>query len=247
MYRIRLRNFATDPMSFFVQRQPSGLVSGTICIWASPRMTRVKRLRARCVKLQGLPATPKLRTRKTNYMEELYHSRMPSPVGPLLIGVSESALVMLEFDRGLPQTVAGQFVRWEESASRTRHVRAQLEEYFAGKRRDFELELDLRGTEFRKRCWNELLRIPYGETRSYAQIAREVGNPKGSRAVGQANHYNPIAIIVPCHRVLASGQFLGGYGGGLPVKAFLLRLEGAAFHESPAAPESTKQLAFTAS
>ncbi len=165
-------------------------------------------------------------------METLYYSRMPSPAGPLLIGVSDSAaLVILEFDRGLPQTIAGKEVAWQESEVRTRVVRRQLEEYFAGTRRDFDLQLDLRGTEFRKRCWNQLLRIPYGETRSYGQIARAVGNPTGFRAVGQANHFNPIAIIVPCHRVVTSGNTLGGYGGGLPVKALLLKLEGASFRE----------------
>ena len=164
-------------------------------------------------------------------METLYYSRMSSPCGPLLIGVSNAALVILEFDRGLPKTVAGQQVAWEESERRTRDVRRQLDEYFEGKRRDFDLPLDLRGTEFRKRCWNELLRIPYGETRSYGQIARAVGNPTGFRAVGQANHFNPIAIIVPCHRVLQSDMSLGGYGGGLPVKALLLKLERATFRE----------------
>jgi O-6-methylguanine DNA methyltransferase len=178
-------------------------------------------------------------------METLYYSRMSSPVGPLLIGVSESALVLLEFDRGLPKLVNGEQVAWQESEVRARVVRKQLEEYFAGKRRDFDLELDLRGTEFRKRCWLELLRIPYGETRSYGEIARAVENPNGSRAVGQANHYNPIAIIVPCHRVLAGGCQLGGYGGGLPVKAFLLRLEGAKFREE-AGHDRSKQLAFAA-
>jgi methylated-DNA-[protein]-cysteine S-methyltransferase len=154
---------------------------------------------------------------------------------------------MLEFDRGLPQTIGGQQVAWEESEARTRSVRKQMDDYFAGKRRSFDLALDLRGTDFRKRCWSELLRIPYGETRSYAQIARAVGNPNGFRAVGQANHYNPIAIIVPCHRVLAGGRNLGGYGGGLPTKAFLLRLEGAAFRQPAATSEAAKQLAFTAS
>lgn len=131
---------------------------------------------------------------------------------------------------------------WEESPPRSLPVRRQLDEYFAGRRRSFDLDLDLRGTEFRKRCWRELLKIPYGETRSYAEIARAVGNPNGFRAVGQANHYNPIAIIVPCHRVLAGGCKLGGYGGGLPVKAFLLRLEGAQFRDVILAPEETKQL-----
>src|SRR5579864_6886264 len=118
-----------------------------------------------------------------------------------------------------------------------------MQEYFAGKRRRFELELDLRGTEFRKRCWSELLKIPYGETRSYAEMARAVGNPNGFRAVGQANHHNPIAIIVPCHRVIGSDGLLAGYGGGLSVKELLLRLEGASFREAPAA----RQLTLTAS
>ena len=175
-------------------------------------------------------------------METLYYSRMSSPVGPLLIGVSESALVILEFDRGLRKLVDGCEVAWQESEARTRRVRKQLEEYFAGKRREFDLDLDLRGTEFRKRCWEQLLRIPYGKTRSYGEIARAVSNPLGSRAVGQANHYNPIAIIVPCHRVLAGGCKLGGYGGGLPIKAFLLKLEGAEFIEEDA--NEPKQLAF---
>ena len=179
-------------------------------------------------------------------METLYYSRMKSPVGPLLIGSSETALVALEFDRGLPKKIAGQAVAWEESEARTRIVRRQLEEYFSGKRRNFDLALDLRGTDFQKGCWNELLRIPYGETRSYAQIAQVVGSPRSFRAVGQANHYNPIAIIVPCHRVLAAGCYLGGYGGGLPVKAWLLRLEGAAFRESKSQSVVTEQLAFSA-
>jgi methylated-DNA-[protein]-cysteine S-methyltransferase len=179
-------------------------------------------------------------------METLYYSRMSSPAGPLLIGVSETALVVLEFDRGLPKKIAGKPVAWEESEARTRTVREQLQEYFSGKRRDFDLALDLRGTDFQKRCWNELLRIPYGETLSYGEIARAVGSPRSFRAVGQANHYNPIAIIVPCHRVLASGCYLGGYGGGLPVKAWLLGLEGAAFRESTNAAQPAKQLAFAA-
>ena len=175
-------------------------------------------------------------------METLCYSRMSSPAGPLLLGVSDTALVALEFDRGLPKKIAGQPVQWQESESRTQPVRQQLQEYFAGRRRDFELTLALRGTDFQKRCWNELLRIPYGETRSYGQIARAIGSPKSFRAVGQANHYNPIAIIVPCHRVLASGCYLGGYGGGLPVKAYLLRLEGAAFRERSPAPELVSEV-----
>ena len=180
-------------------------------------------------------------------METLYYSRLQSPVGPLLIGVSQEALVALEFDRGLPQKIGGLQIRWEQSDVRTRAVREQLQEYFSGQRRNFELALDLRGTEFHKRCWQQLLQIPYGETCSYADIARAVGSPKSFRAVGQANHHNPIAIIVPCHRVLAAGYYLGGYGGGLPVKAYLLRLEGASFRERSEASDETKQFAFSAS
>lgn len=178
-------------------------------------------------------------------METLFYSRMSSPAGPLLLGASESALVILEFDRGLPERIAGEPVRWEESAARTAQARTQLEEYFAGKRKDFTVPLDLRGTGFRKRCWNQLLRIPYGETRTYAEIARAVDSPAGFRAVGQANHYNPIAIIVPCHRVLAGGKRLGGYGGGLPTKAMLLRLEGAEFREDSVVSQQS-DLALTA-
>lgn len=178
-------------------------------------------------------------------METLFYSRMSSPAGPLLIGASETALVILEFDRGLPKSIAAESVHWEESRPRTAEARTQLEEYFAGRRKQFTLPLDLRGTEFRKRCWEELLRIPYGETRTYAEIALAVGSPAGFRAVGQANHYNPIAIIVPCHRVLQAGKRLGGYGGGLPVKALLLTLEGAEFRDDLADTKQT-ELALTA-
>jgi methylated-DNA-[protein]-cysteine S-methyltransferase len=177
-------------------------------------------------------------------MEALLYSRMKSPVGPLLLGMSGSALVVLAFGPKLPERLAGQAVKWQESPDTTEAVRQQLGEYFAGGRRKFTLPLDLRGTDFQKRCWKELLRIPYGETRSYAEVARAVGSPRAYRAVGQANHYNPIAIVVPCHRVLAAGTALGGYGGGLATKAFLLRLEGAEFHDEATADNQQKALNF---
>ena len=101
----------------------------------------------------------------------------------------------------------------------------QLEEYFAGERTDFDVPMELDGTEFQRDVWAELARIPYGETISYGELARRVGRPKGPRAVGQANGRNPIPIIVPCHRVLASNG-IGGYGGGLPMKRALLAVEG---------------------
>jgi methylated-DNA-[protein]-cysteine S-methyltransferase len=103
----------------------------------------------------------------------------------------------------------------------------QLEEYFAGERTGFDLPMELDGTEFQREVWAELSRIPYGETISYGELARRVGRPRGPRAVGQANGKNPIAIIVPCHRVVA-GNGIGGYGGGLPMKRALLTLEGVA-------------------
>ena len=146
--------------------------------------------------------------------------------GPLLIAMSEQGLVALEFDRG-QDLRKKKAVQWVESEERTAHVRRELEEYFAGTRKEFTFPLDLRGTEFQKRCWNALLAIPYGETRSYADQARAVGSPNGFRAVGMANGDNPIAIVVPCHRVITSDGKLGGYGGGLDLKEKLLKLEGA--------------------
>lgn len=103
----------------------------------------------------------------------------------------------------------------------------QLQEYFAGRLREFKLPLDMRGTSFQKQVWSELEKIPYGQTRSYLQVAVAVGAPKAVRAVGAANGANPIPIIVPCHRVIGTGGKLTGYGGGLPLKQRLLELEGA--------------------
>jgi len=103
----------------------------------------------------------------------------------------------------------------------------QLRAYFAGRLRRFDLPLDLRGTDFQLRVWRELESIPYGETRSYSQIAAAINAPQAVRAVGAANGANPIPIVVPCHRVIGSGGKLVGYGGGLPLKKRLLALEGA--------------------
>lgn len=164
-------------------------------------------------------------------MLTLYYSRIDSPVGPLLLAMSGRGLAILAFGHELPHRLGGEKISWEESDEACAAARQQLEEYFAGRRLEFTVPLDLRGTDFQKDCWAELLRIPYGETRSYAEVAKSVGRPTAYRAVGQSNHHNPVAIIVPCHRVLAGGRALGGYGGGLPIKAFLLRLEGAVFHD----------------
>ena len=108
-----------------------------------------------------------------------------------------------------------------------RRYSGELEEYFSDGRREFTFSVDLRGTDFQLACWRALLAIPYGETRTYADIARAVGKPTAFRAVGMANNRNPLAIVVPCHRVIASDGTLCGYGGGLEVKRKLLELEGA--------------------
>jgi methylated-DNA-[protein]-cysteine S-methyltransferase len=108
-----------------------------------------------------------------------------------------------------------------------RQVRDQLKDYFAKKLTKFDLELDLQGTDFQKKVWSELCKIPHGSMVSYGYIAQRIGNPKAARAVGSANHHNPIAIVVPCHRVVGSTGKLTGYAGGLEMKANLLQLEGA--------------------
>ncbi len=163
---------------------------------------------------------------------------MDSPIGPLFLAASADGIVALEFDARLPgqQSIRPnprdlreekRGFRFDESPSGLRPYVSQLEEYFAGKRRKFDFSLDLRGTDFQLACWHAILAIPYGETRTYADIARAVGRPNASRAVGMANNRNPIAIVVPCHRVIASDGTLCGYGGGLDVKRKLLELEGA--------------------
>lgn len=101
----------------------------------------------------------------------------------------------------------------------------QLNEYFKGERTEFDIPLDIQGTEFQKQVWKQLIKIPYGETRSYKDIARAVNNSKASRAIGNANGQNPICIIIPCHRVISSDGSLGGYSGGINIKKKLLKLE----------------------
>jgi len=162
-----------------------------------------------------------------SYMETLYYSRIQSPVGALVLGVSAKGLVALEYDRGQFPPKMNKSVSWQESNDATRDYVDELNQYFAGRRREFTFALDLRGTPFQIQCWRALLDIPYGETRTYADIARSVGRPHAYRAVGMANNRNPTAIVVPCHRVIASDGTLCGYGGGLDVKSKLLALEGA--------------------
>jgi O-6-methylguanine DNA methyltransferase len=171
-------------------------------------------------------------------METLYCTTLDSAIGPLFMAASAQGLVALEFDARLPgqQTIRPNprhlreeknGFRFEPSPRAMQLYVSELEEYFRGERREFTFPLDLRGTDFQLACWRALLAIPYGKTRTYADIARAVGKPNAFRAVGMANNRNPVAIVVPCHRVIASDGTLCGYGGGLDLKRKLLELEGA--------------------
>jgi O-6-methylguanine DNA methyltransferase len=162
-------------------------------------------------------------------METLFYLRTPSPVGPLFLAASTKGLVRLEFEARMlrlnPNTT-----QLHESKSTLAPYWRELNEYFSGQRREFSFPLDLRGTEFQLACWHALLEIPYGETRSYRDIAQAIGHPHAYRAVGMSNNRNPVAIVVPCHRVIASSGSLCGYGGGLDIKRKLLDLEQASLH-----------------
>jgi methylated-DNA-[protein]-cysteine S-methyltransferase len=156
----------------------------------------------------------------------VHYTLMESPVGPLLLAATERGLRCLHFYRGtLPEPAKGEV--WIESQALLRPYQEKLQAYFRGELREFDFDLDLVGTEFQKKCWKALCAIPYGHTCSYAELAEKVGSPKAFRAVGQANHQNPIAIVVPCHRVIGANGTLTGYGGGLETKEKLLLLEGA--------------------
>jgi methylated-DNA-[protein]-cysteine S-methyltransferase len=141
-----------------------------------------------------------------------------SPVGNLLAARNERGLTSISF-RGTPQE------EWTRNDAAFADVREQLRAYFAKELRIFDLPLAPRGTAFQLDVWHELREIPYGETRSYAQVARAIGKPEAIRAVGAANGANPLPIIVPCHRVIGSNGSLTGFGGGLAAKRFLLDLE----------------------
>lgn len=155
-----------------------------------------------------------------------------SPVGLLIAGATSEAVVLLEFSD--QESLEGQLATLRQRftapivAGRNRwltELRQQLAEYFASQRRDIELPLQYPGTPFQQTVWSTLLQIPYGETWSYLDLAHRIGDPKATRAVGTANGMNPIAIVIPCHRVVNASGELGGYGGGLWRKQILLALE----------------------
>jgi len=160
--------------------------------------------------------------------ETLYTTFYDSPLGRYLLVTSDKGIVCLEPE----EHAASRISRWrrkgvpvEEGSSLGNRAVRELKAYFAGRLQEFTLPLDLRGTPFQKAVWEALLGIPYGETRSYSDIARAVGKPAATRAVGLANGANPVSIIVPCHRVIGKSGELVGYGGGLERKRALLELE----------------------
>jgi methylated-DNA-[protein]-cysteine S-methyltransferase len=169
-----------------------------------------------------LPARLRNRTGST-----IFTTHLDSPVGRLHLAASDSALLAVVWRRQSTAHLPLDTAEERPGHPVLRDTIAQLGEYFTGRRRVFDLALDFRGTDFQRQVWTALLAIPFGETRSYLDVARTLGNAAAVRAVGAANGRNPISIIAPCHRVIGSGGDLTGFGGGMEAKAWLLA------HESP--------------
>jgi methylated-DNA-[protein]-cysteine S-methyltransferase len=150
-------------------------------------------------------------------------TRIESPLGPLLLAADDIGLRWIEFSKGRQGTAVDP--GWQEDPTLLKEPIRQLRAYFAGDLESFNLSLAPQGTPFQLEVWRRLCDIRFGETISYGELARRIGNPKASRAVGLANGSNPIPIVIPCHRVIGSDGKLTGYGGGLPIKEKLLALE----------------------
>lgn len=164
-------------------------------------------------------------------MEIVHIAAIDSPIGGMRLASTERGLAYVELPRASGRGLEGWLrrclpeARVEDGFAPNRRAAQQILEYLDGKRTEFELPLDPRGTRFQCSVWRALREIPYGETLSYQDVARRIRKPRAVRAVGAANGANPLALVVPCHRVIASGGGLGGYGGGLPLKARLLAME----------------------
>ena len=161
--------------------------------------------------------------RTVEKMSAVFYTTFESPVGPLLLAGDSNALRLVSFESS--KHAAPPRPDWNQNGAAFAEVIRQLQAYFRGELEEFDVPLAMEGTEFQIRVWNALRTIPYGETISYAQLARRIGNPKAVRAVGLANGSNPLPIIVPCHRVIGSDGSLTGFGGGLSTKKKLLELE----------------------
>ena len=156
-------------------------------------------------------------------MECVHYTWFESPIGPLLLAGSDDGLRLVSFSAGRHAREVDP--QWQEDPGAFAETARQLKEYFAGQRKSFELPLVLKGTDFQKKVWMALQKIPYGETMSYKQLAQMIDRPMAVRAVGAANGANPIPIIIPCHRVIGNDGSLTGFGGGLPLKKKLLEME----------------------
>jgi len=155
-----------------------------------------------------------------------YYKTMPSPVGELTLVAGDNGLAAILWENDSPDRVRLHPLQENRTHPVLLEAERQLTDYFAGKRKQFTVPLDfVLGTDFQKKVWQALVTIPFGETRSYAQIAAQIGSPAAVRAVGAANGKNPLSIIAPCHRVIGSNGKLTGFAGGLKAKAFLLGLE----------------------
>jgi O-6-methylguanine DNA methyltransferase len=166
-------------------------------------------------------------------MEIVHITRVDSPIGTLRLASTGAGLACVELPHASGRGLSGWMrrclpeARVVEGFAPNRRAARQILEYLGGQRIAFELELDLHGTGFQIEVWSALREIPYGETRTYAEVAHEIGHPRAVRAVGTASGANPLALLIPCHRVIAAGGKLGGYGGGLELKARLLAMERA--------------------
>ena len=152
-------------------------------------------------------------------MSKIFYSHYESPIGLIEIGGTSAAITALNF--------VDKRRKGSESHPYVDGILKQLDEYFAGTRREFNVDLSMEGTEFQRRVWRELMTVPFGQTASYGDIAAGIGNPKAVRAVGGANGRNPVSIVVPCHRIIGSDNTLTGYGSGLWRKEWLLKHEGS--------------------
>lgn len=168
----------------------------------------------------------------------LYWHEIGTPIGPVLLAGDGVQLTHIHFQSGSHPLRPPS--HWCAAADPFGPAIEQLQGYFSGQRRTFELLLAPAGTAFQHRVWQALCHIPYGETISYGELARRIGNPRASRAVGLANGANPLPIVVPCHRVIGANGALTGFGGGLPIKRALLALEGALPGELPYAASFTR-------
>jgi methylated-DNA-[protein]-cysteine S-methyltransferase len=167
---------------------------------------------------------------------KIYVSTLNSPIGTLYLASSDQGVLCIglsgkeNFLKELKKQIPG--MELKENISKNKLLIKQLKEYFSGARKEFDLPLYMMGTEFHKLVWRQLCQVPFGQTASYKEIAEKIGRPKAMRAVGQANHRNPIPIIIPCHRIIGANGHLVGFGGGLDMKRFLLSHEGVLSHFS---------------